>query len=126
MNKWLESTILAYIVHFSATFRPVVWEVGSRDGHDGVELAQRIYAGKNFWEDAKVVCIEPNPPQAKIIRNNYPQAEVFEVAASDRGGKQRFMVYDGDEGAVGSSSLDLGWKQDLPGHTIVICCNLIS
>ncbi len=31
------------------------------------------------------------------------------------------MVYEGDEGAVGSSSLNLRWKEDdLPGHQITV------
>lgn len=121
MNKWLDSTVEAYIEHFGFSEAPVVWEVGSRDGHDGVELAERIYGGIEFWDDAKVVCLEPNPDQAKIIVENYSNVKLYMVAASNKGGKADFIVYEGDEGAVGSSSLNLNWKEnDLSGHVIKV------
>lgn len=121
MNKWLNPTVKNYLNYFGKTDKPVVWEVGSRDGHDGVELAERIYKGKKdwFWSNATVVLFEPNPDQAKIIKKNYPEAELFELAASNSAGVKSFKVYHGDEGAVGSSSLILGWKgDDLEGHII--------
>lgn len=112
MNKWLTSTVEAYKEHFGGGRPVLVWEVGSRDGRDGVELAERLGGGS-------VVCVEPNPPQAAVIRESYPQVVVHEVAASDVSGVADFMVYEGDEGAVGSSSLNLGWKEDdLEGHVI--------
>lgn len=123
LNTWLDSTIENYINHFGASERPVVWEVGSRDGRDGVELATRIYTGAKewFWTRATVVCIEPNPIQADYIRKKYTEAEVLQLAASNHRGEAPFRVYAGDEGAVGSSSLDLGWKgDDVPGHTITV------
>lgn len=121
MNKWLDSTIKNYMHYFSAQKKPVVWEVGSRDGHDGVELARRIYYGEDewFWANATIVCFEPNPEQARIIEKNYPEVSVYEMAASDQGRFADFMVYEGDEGAVGSSSLNLDWKEkDLDGTVI--------
>lgn len=123
MNHWLDSTIKNYENYFGKVDKPVVWEVGSRDGRDGVELAERIYNGKPewFWSNATVVLFEPNPVQASIIRNEYPEAILYEVAASNTKGSAPFMVYHGDEGAIGSSSLDLNWKEnDLPGHSIVV------
>jgi FkbM family methyltransferase len=46
---------------------------------------------------------------------------VHQVAASNQKGEAPFMVYAGDEGAVGSSSLNLRWKEDdLPGHVITV------
>lgn len=121
MNKWLDSTVNNYNHYFGKTERPVVWEVGSRDGKDAVELAKRIYEGdKNwFWVNSTIVCFEPNPDQAKIIKKNYPEVEVLELAASNKAGVQSFRVYHGDEGAVGSSSLNLNWKEkDFKGHII--------
>lgn len=121
LNTWLDPLIQNYLNYFGATERPVVWEVGSRDGKDGVEIASRIYSGSVdwFWSRARVVALEPNPDQAKIIEQNYPEVEVIKVAASNEKGEAPFMVYAGDEGAVGSSSLNLRWKEDdLPGHVI--------
>lgn len=123
LNTWLDPLIQNYLSYFGATERPVVWEVGSRDGKDGAEIATRIYSGNPdwFWSRARVVCLEPNPEQAKIIEKNYPEIEVMKVAASNQKGTAPFIVYGGDEGAVGSSSLNLRWKEDdLEGHIITV------
>lgn len=122
LNTWLDSTIQNYIHYFGRAERPVVWEVGSRDGKDGVELATRIYAGEEtwFWSRARVVALEPNPDQAKIIAREFPEVEVMKLAASNQRGEAPFKVYAGDEGAIGSSSLRLDWKDDLPGHVITV------
>lgn len=123
VNTWLNPVVENYLRYFHATEKPVVWEVGSRDGHDGVELAKRIYEGSPdwFWTRATVVALEPNPEQVKIIKKNYPELEVIAKAASNVKGSAPFMVYEGDEGAVGSSSLNLRWKEDdLPGHQITV------
>ena len=70
LNTWLDPVVQNYVHYFGSTPKPVVWEVGSRDGRDGVELAKRIYDGNLdwFWSNARVVCLEPNPMQAEIIR----------------------------------------------------------
>lgn len=125
VNTWLNPVVQAYERFFGLRQKPVVWEVGSRDGKDGVELARRIYEGDDlwFWTNARVVCLEPNPDQAKIIKENYPEVEVLQVAASDAKGSAPFVVYHGDEGAVGSSSLNLDWKADDFGdnkHQIIV------
>ncbi len=119
-NKWLDSTVRAYIGNFGYTMRPCVWDVGSRDGKDGVELAKRIYdeSGGKFWRSTRVVCLEPNPEQVKIIKDSYPKAEVMQLAVTDTVGVAPFKVYHGDEGTVGSSSLKLDWKDGIDGHTI--------
>lgn len=115
MNKWLTSTVDAYNKYFGKTISPVVWDVGSRDGDDGVELAQRIYSGKNFWADARVTCVEPNPPQAQLIREKYPQVKVLEFAASDYQGETEFVrVISDSKDAVGMSSMDVE-HQDTKG-----------
>lgn len=122
-NRWLDTVIKVYKFNFGTTPTPVVWEVGSRDGHDGVELAKRIYKGdeKWFWSRATVVCFEPNPAQARIINENYPTVRVEELAASNITGTSDFIVYKGNEGDVGSSSLDLNWKgDDLEGDVIKV------
>lgn len=123
VNTWLNPVIQNYLHYFGETDKPVVWEVGSRDGRDGVELAKRIYNGEDmwFWSNATVVCIEPNPMQADVIKAEYPEATVYELAASNAVGIAPFMVYEGDEGAIGSSSLNLDWKEnDLKGHVIQV------
>lgn len=122
VNTWLNPVVQNYERYFGLTDHPVVWEVGSRDGKDGVELAKRIFQGDPlwFWSKSKVFALEPNPEQVKVIEELYPEIEVIEVAASNEKGTAPFMVYAGDEGAVGSSSLRLDWKDDLPGHTITV------
>ena len=113
MNEWLTPIVDAYKQYFNDS-PVVVWEVGSRDGRDGVELAERLGGGK-------VVCMEPNPEQAKLIKKTYPSVQVVRLAASDKNGVADFIVYEGDEGAVGSSSLNLNWKEDdLQGHIIKV------
>lgn len=106
MNEWLNPVVEAYNKrhrHFSNT--RYVWDVGSRDGKDGVELAERIGGS-----ESDVVAVEANPEQAKIIRESYPQARVLQTAVGNVRGEVSFTVYEGDEGVVGSSSLNDKWK----------------
>lgn len=122
VNTYLNPLIQNYIHYFGATKKPVVWEVGSRDGKDAVEIAKRIYSDTPdwFWNYADITALECNPDQVKIIKKNYPEIEVIQIAASNAKGSAPFMVYHGDEGAVGSSSLNLDWKDDLEGHQITV------
>lgn len=120
MNEWLNPVVEIYLDKFGRSDAPVVWEVGSRDGHDGFELMRRITNGWRAEQKARVVCLEPNPEQAKIIRKNYPQAIVYELAASDRAYEAKFKVYHGNEGDVGSSSLNMKWKDGLDNHIIKV------
>ena len=123
LNTWLDPLIQNYLHYFGATERPIVWEVGSRDGRDAVEMATRIYAGDPnwFWTRSRVVALEPNPAQAKLIEQEYSEVDVMQVAASNQKGFAPFIVYGGDEGAVGSSSLNLRWKEDdLEGNIITV------
>ena len=86
MNHWLDPLIKNYINYFGTTKKPVVWEVGSRDGRDAVEIATRIYDGHEdwFWSYARIVALEPNPDQAKIIEKNYPEVDLMKIAASNQ------------------------------------------
>lgn len=123
INTWLDPLIQNYINYFGKTKKPVVWEVGSRDAKDAVEIAMRIYDGNPdwFWTNAEITAVEANPDQVKIIKEAFPEVNVLNVAVSNAKGSAPFMVYEGDEGAVGSSSLNLRWKEDdLPGHQIVV------
>ncbi len=128
MNHWLDPLIKNYINYFGTTKKPVVWEVGSRDGRDAVEIATRIYDGREdwFWSYARIVALEPNPEQAKIIEKNYPEIDVMKIAASNQKGEAPFVVYAGDEGAIGSSSLNLHWKDDLQGHVIRVAIDRLD
>lgn len=122
MNQWLNPVVDTYLEHFGISEAPVVWEVGSRDGHDGFELMKRISAGWRAEQQSRVVCLEPNPEQAEIIRSNYPQAIVYELAAGEKPRKAKFKVYHGNEGDVGSSSLYMNWKKGsgLKSHIITV------
>ena len=122
MNEWLNPVVDTYLKHFGMSSVPVVWEVGSRDGHDGQELLERISDGWRAVHAGKLVCLEPNPAQADIIRRNYPQSIVYELAAGDETRKAKFKVYHGNEGDVGSSSLHMDWKKGsgLKSHIIEV------
>lgn len=117
MNKWLNSTVDTYIKHFATTSRPVIYEVGSRDGNDGHELAQRISGEGGVYLDG-VVLFECNPPQQEVIRQNYPNATLIPFAISDKSGQTvEFLQMHGDQNIVGSSSMDLNrvnepWLKD--------------
>lgn len=121
-NRWLDTTVRAYKHYYGEPAQPVIYEVGSRDGKDGVELAERISELPQADIDlTNVVLFEPNPKQAEVIRNSYPQALVIEVAASDKTGSADFLQIGGDNlDAVGSSSLDLNRRKFKPGSKNVI------
>lgn len=123
MNKWLGSTVKTYTDHFGLSSSPVIYEVGSRDGKDGEELAQRIYEGQNLWKNAQIVLFECNPPQQSVIEQDYPEAILIKEAISDKKGKSAFLQIDGDKNYIGSSSMDLDrvnypWVQKT--HTIEV------
>jgi FkbM family methyltransferase len=107
MNRWLSSTVKAYTDTFGLTDKPVVYEVGSRDGNDGVELAQRIYSGINLWRDATIVLFECNPPQQEVIERTYPKATLIKEAISNKKGTVDFLQIHGDKNMIGSSSMNL-------------------
>lgn len=107
MNRWLDTTVAAYEKGFGKTKNPIVYEVGSRDGNDGVEIAQRIYEGDQLWKDAQIVLFECNPPQIEVIKKSYPQATLITNAISDKKGTVEFLQLKGDKNVVGSSSMDL-------------------
>jgi FkbM family methyltransferase len=113
MNKWLDSTVKTYIDNFGKARDPIVYDVGSRDGHDGVELAERIYDGINLWRDGQIVLFECNPPQQEKIRRIYPDATLVTEAISNKKGTVDFMQIHGDNNMVGSSTMntkrDDGW-----------------
>lgn len=106
-NRWLNSTVDTYIKHFGETTSPIVYDVGSRDGHDGFELASRIYDGNNIWHDSDIVLFECNPPQIEVVKQNYPKATLVTEAISDKKGTVEFLQIHGDKNMVGSSSMNL-------------------
>lgn len=119
MQDYLQPIVDAYLKYFPKSRHPHIWEVGSRDGKDAFELAAALSSASP--EEARVVAFEPNPTQALLIKENFPSFDVRQVAASNKDGQAKFMVYEGDEGAVGSSSLHLRWKEDdLKGHIIKV------
>jgi FkbM family methyltransferase len=121
-NKWLDTTVQAYKLYFGEPTDPIIYEVGSRDGKDGIELAERIAdRPADKVDHSKVILFEPNPPQAEAIRKAYPNAIVLEYAASNKNGSADFLQINGDNmDAVGSSSLDLNRRKFKPGPKNVI------
>jgi len=104
MNRWLTSAVEAYTTHFGAVSEPLIYEVGSRDGNDGYELAQRISDRIN---DKNIVLFECNPPHAEAIKKNYPNITLITDAISDKKGEAEFLQVSGAKDIAGSSSLDL-------------------
>ena len=113
MNKWLNSSVKAYIDNFGPAADPIIYEVGSRDGKDGNELAQRIMATPTLKNESNVVLFECNPPQQVVIRRDYPNATLITDAISTKKGKTKFMQLHGDINVIGSSSMDLN-RSKLP------------
>lgn len=106
MNKWLNSTVKTYVDSYDHTKSPVVYEVGSRDGNDGHELATRIYNGQDFWRDTKLVLFDCNPPQIEVIKRDYPKATLITDAISNKKSTVDFMQIHGDINMVGSSTMN--------------------
>lgn len=106
LNKWLTSTVDEYIKKYDLSIAPIVYDVGSRDGRDGVELAYRIYSGINLWKDAQIILFECNPPQQEVIERSYPQATLIREAISDKKGTSEFLQIKGDDNMRGSSTLN--------------------
>lgn len=107
MNKWLDTTVAAYDKGFGKTKKPVIYEVGSRDGNDGVELAERIYDGNDLWKDSTIVLFECNPPSIEVIKESYPEAILITNAISDESGDVvEFLQIHGDKNMVGSSTMN--------------------
>lgn len=107
MNKWLNSTVDTYIKHYGKATNPIIYEVGSRDGKDGYELAQRI---SDAYKDEDLVLFECNPPHIEQIKQNYPNATLITTAVSDKAGEVEFLQIQGDKDYMGSSSMDLNRK----------------
>lgn len=107
VNKWLTSAVKTYTDHFGLSKHPVIYEVGSRDGKDGVELGQRIYEGRRLFDNSTIVLFECNPPQIEVIKATYPQATLITDAISDKKGTVEFLQINGDKNQVGSSSMNL-------------------
>ena len=122
MNKWLDPVVDSYRKYFGLSGHPTVWDVGSRDGRDGFELMKRISSDLRAELNSKLVLIEPNPTQAEKIAETYPKATVYQLAIADRPGIEKFKVYHGNEGDVGSSSLHMDWKKGsgLRSHIIEV------
>lgn len=117
MNRWLTSTVKAYTDKYGLVGKPVIYDVGSRDGHDGVELATRIINSKDVWKYSTIVLFECNPPQIEAIRKMYPRATLITEAISDKKGTAEFLQLQGDKNVIGSSTLDLNrarvsWAKD--------------
>lgn len=107
MNKWLTSTVDTYIKHFGYSASPVVYEVGSRDGKDGLELEQRIQdQTRQTITTGNLVLFECNPPQQEVIKQNYPYATLITEAISDKKGEVEFLQIHGDNNMVGSSTMN--------------------
>lgn len=123
-NKWLNSTVDAYKRYFGESANPVVYEVGSRDGKDGVELAERIFEDVpgDKMDYSNVVLFECNPPQIEVIKRDYPKATLMTFAAAGKDGHARFLSIDGGDNiaATGSSSMDVGRARIKPGNKSII------
>lgn len=105
-NKWLTSTVDTYLKHFGIKINPIVYDVGSRDGDDGIELAQRI--SKHRITGDNIILFECNPPQQEVIRKRHRKAVLITDAISDKGGETvEFLQIEGDKNMRGSSSMDL-------------------
>jgi FkbM family methyltransferase len=76
-----------------------ILEIGSRDGHDANTL--KVLSNVS---DESVWVIEPNPNQCEIIKKNYPNFNLIDMAISDKDGVIDFYQVIGNDGDVGTSS----------------------
>lgn len=111
-NKWLDSTVDTYLKYFGKSLNPIVYDVGSRDGKDGVEITDRIMDSRitsdaDFWENSEIILFECNPPQQEVIKRSYPDAILIPYAISNKYGTAEFLQIHGDNNMIGSSSMDL-------------------
>lgn len=105
-NKWLTSTVDSYKEYFGVKRNPIVYDVGSRDGDDGIELAKRI--SNSVIDSRNVVLFECNPPQQEVIKRKHPRATLITSAISDKeNGFVEFLQIHGDKNMIGSSSMNL-------------------
>lgn len=118
MNKWLNSTVDTYIKHFGYSVHPTVYEVGSRDGHDGCEIERRIQdPAKPTIHSSSLVLFECNPPHIEAIKKDYIYPTLITDAISNKKGKTKFLQIQGNPDYMGSSSMDLdrvnyNWVKD--------------
>lgn len=121
MNHWLDSTIAAHKRYFRTPARPLIYEVGSRDGNDGHELAERLLEGQGgITHPEDIVLIEPNPPQQEVIRQNYPDCTLVPFAVLDEEITSNFVQVSGKINEIGTSSLDLAGQETKSGHRNII------
>lgn len=118
MNKWNNSTVDAYLRYFGIKSDPVVYEVGSRDGNDGVEIANRISDGHIYWDN--IVLFECNPPHIQKIKRNFPKAMLIERAVSDKKGTFDFLQIHGDQNMMGSSTMNTSRNENWIKETSTI------
>ena len=77
-----------------------VLEIGSRDGDDAAYMAQ------SFGVHSSMVWLcEPNPAQAQVIRNKYPDFNLIDKAIFDKAGTLDFLQMHGSPPEIGTSSL---------------------
>lgn len=108
LNKWLSSTVDAYLKEHGRTDSPVIYEVGSRDGEDGIELALRLSGQThlNTRQYKNIILFECNPPQQSMIEAKYPHATLIKEAISDKKGTVEFLQIHGDKNMIGSSTMN--------------------
>lgn len=90
MNLDQGSNYLWALPYLSSPIRSII-EVGSRDGFNAVELAQRL--------NSPVIAFECDPQQFPVVRKNIDQlgpagSMAFEVALSDRDSEETFWAAD--------------------------------
>ena len=107
-NIWLDAPEKAYTQYFGTSEKPMIYEVGSRDGKDGYDLAYRIAAPYTTPRDLRVVLFECNPPHIVNIQRDHPDAILITDAISNEAGEAEFLQIHGNKDYMGSSSLDLG------------------
>lgn len=110
MNHLLDDVVKVYNENFNEKDK-VVWEVGSRDGLDGYEVAIRI----GVDEFKNLYFVEANAAQGMKIKEFFPHSTTFITAVSNFEGDADFVLYsraNGDMGAVGCSSLRTDWLDE--------------
>lgn len=96
-------------LHIETKFS-VIWDIGSRDGLDGISLGEK-------FQSSEVHCFEPNPNSFPTVRRNCSTAgdqfTAHELALGDKNGKSNFHK-------INTQLTETTWKDGNPGASSIL------
>jgi FkbM family methyltransferase len=113
-NEWLDPIVEQYKEYFGDK-ASIVFDVGSRDGHDA------FYIG-NQLKTRHVYTIDANPLAIENIKKNYPRFKTFYTAIHEYDGTTEFtQIVSDNKDHEGSSSIEnFSFFEDATYNTITV------